>query len=70
MDSKELEKRNQKAIELIEQYGYIDGGHHKQWLLDEILRALLGDEYDKWIEEYQKGEDGPHTYSWDTGIAP
>ncbi len=28
------------------------------------------EEYDKWLVEYQDGEDGPTTYEWDTGIAP
>jgi hypothetical protein len=26
----------------IEQYGYIDGSHHKQWLLDQIARIIKG----------------------------
>lgn len=59
-----------KAIELIKEYGGIDGSHHKQWLLDRIIRRLLVDDYQKWVDEYQNGEDGPETYQWDEGIAP
>lgn len=26
----------------ISEYGYIDGSHHKQWVLDQVMRILLG----------------------------
>jgi hypothetical protein len=58
-----------KIIDLIGEYGGIDGAHHKQWLLDQILRVAL-DNYGDWVGEYCDGEDGPNTYEWDTGIAP
>ena len=57
------------AITMIEEYGGIDGGHHKQWVLDQLLR-ILADDYDDWVTEYNAGEDGPETYFWDVGIAP
>jgi hypothetical protein len=28
------------------------------------------DEYKKWVSDFEAGEDGSHTYSWDTGQAP
>ena len=59
-----------KALDLIGQYGGIDGGHHKQWVLDQVVRALKGDKYDDWVKEHNDGEDGPNTYEWDVGIAP
>ncbi len=58
------------ALDLIVQYGGIDGGHHKQWVLDQVVRALTGDKYEEWLKNYENGEDGPKTYSWDIGIAP
>lgn len=58
-----------KTIDLIEQYGGIDGAHHKQWVIDQIARVLI-DNYDKWVVEMCDGEDGPNTYDWDIGIAP
>ena len=61
-----LQQRIDKAIEIAYQYAQIDGGHHKMWTIDQIVRELLGDEYDKFIKEYE--EDGE--YIWDTGIAP
>lgn len=62
-----------KAIEAIERairYGGIDGGHHKAWVIDQMVRALAGDDYDRIIAEAKAGEDGPETYSWDCGVAP
>ena len=86
-------KRIAKALEKA-RYGGEDGAHHKQWVIDQMLRELTGcpvnlkqgidyngkpytfkslgesDEYLQWVAEYEEGEDGPHTYEWDTGIAP
>jgi hypothetical protein len=62
--------KTQEALELIKRYGSIDGGHHKQWVLDQVVRILTGEHYDKWVAECKAGQDGPHTYEWDVGIAP
>ena len=59
-----------KALEIIEQYGGIDGAHHKQWVLDQVVRALTGKWYNAWVVAMKDGEDGPDSYDWDTGIAP
>lgn len=63
-------KKIKKIMILIEEFGCIDGGHHKMWLIDQIARVVQGDNYKQWVIEYQKGEDGDNTYSWDEGIAP
>lgn len=69
----ELLKENQKYKEVIDkvrniayEYGQIDGAHHKTWVIDQIIRELLGTEYDNFIKEYE--EDGE--YTWDIGIVP
>lgn len=60
-----------RVLNLLSEYGGIDGAHHKQWLLDQIARTVSGDVgYPDWVAAYQDGEDGPETYEWDTGIAP
>lgn len=59
-----------EALLLIFKYGGIDGAHHKQWVLDQVVRALTGDGYAAWVAEAKDGEDGPDTYDWDEGIAP
>ncbi len=58
------------ALETIDQFGGIDGAHHKQWVLDQVVRQLTGDDYEPWVRQYNDGEDGPETYEWDVGIAP
>ena len=54
-------------------YGQIDGGHHKMWVIDQMLRALTGGNYDKIIEQAcapEEGADEDEVYEWDCGIAP
>ena len=51
-------------------FGQFDGDHHKLWAIDQIVRVLTGENYKNWVAEYEKGEDGRQTYSWETGIAP
>lgn len=62
----------EKALEIAEGYSQIDGGHHKAWVIDQMVRKLLVTEeaYKKFIAEYCDGEDGTDTYEWDVGIAP
>lgn len=59
-----------EVLDLIESYAQIDGSHHKDWVIDQVVRILTGDGYEKWIAEYCWGEDGSDTYNWDEGIAP
>ncbi len=62
-----------KAVALIARYGGIDGGHHKQWLLDQVIHTLMTEaEYREFVDARTQGEDGePDVYSpWDEGIAP
>lgn len=60
----------QQALDIILQYGMIDGDHHKKWVLDQVVRALTGEEYERWVKDACNGEDGPDTYEWDIGIPP
>lgn len=67
--SEELAKRIKDALEVAE-FGGIDGGHHKMWVIDQMVRALTGPDYGAWVAAFKDGEDGPDTYEWDEGIAP
>jgi hypothetical protein len=58
------------VLDLAEIGGSVDGAHHKQWALDQIVRVVKGPAYDAWRDDYCSGEDGPETYEWDEGIAP
>lgn len=62
--------RIQAAIDIAVQHGGHDGAHHKDWVIDQMVRELAGDRYDKIVAEACNGEDGPETYTWETGIAP
>ena len=59
-------------VEIIHQYGGIDGEHHKQWVLDQIVRIAMGNDggYEAWVRDHCAGKDGTDTYEWDEGVAP
>ncbi len=70
------EERIETALGLIADYGGIDGAHHKQWVLDQVVRALCGatpddqDDYLAWVAAIETGVGGSREYEWDVGIAP
>ena len=70
----EMKERIDKALELAWQYGQIDGSHHRVWAIDQMVRALIGNEedYKKWVEAYEAplSENEDDRYEWDTGIIP
>lgn len=54
------------AIEIGTQYGWIDGAHHKQWVIARMLRKLMGKKkYRKWVAD--RAADG---YVTDEGCPP
>jgi hypothetical protein len=56
------------AVRVATRFGMIDGEHHKQWVIDQMLRALLGPAgYERWVAG--KNSD-PDYADWDAGIAP
>lgn len=65
-----LQEKINKTLEFSVEYGGIDGAHHKDQVIDQIVRLLAGDNYDEVVKEARAGEDGPDTYTWDCGIAP
>lgn len=64
-----MEERIKKALKYAWSYGQIDGCHHKMWVIDQMVRALLEDEYKEWVKRYET-PDGDDYWEWDTGIAP
>ncbi len=58
------------AVDLAFQYGNIDGDHHKQWVIDQMIRILTGDQYEVLVGEACKGDFGFKAYNWDVGVAP
>ena len=64
-----MEERIKKALKYAWSYGQIDGSHHKMWVIDQMVRALLEDEYEEWVKRYAT-PDGDDYWEWDAGIAP
>lgn len=64
-----MEDRIKKALSIAWQYGQIDGSHHKMWVIDQMVRALLEEDYNGWVEAYETPY-GKDYWEWDTGIAP
>lgn len=62
--------RIESALSFAVQYGGIDGDHHKAWVIDQMVRALAGDDYTDLVAKACAGEDGPDTFDWNVGIAP
>jgi hypothetical protein len=61
-----IESRIQKALAVIEKFSRCDGAHHKQWVIDQVVRPLTQDKYEEWVKQYeQRGE-----FEWDKGKAP
>lgn len=69
-DEKDLRKRIRDALEIAFTYSQIDGSHHKEWSIDQMVRCLTGSDYDDFVRTYKDGEDGPETYAWSVGIPP
>lgn len=67
---KALKKRVSKAIRFAVQWGSIDGEHHKAWVIDQMVRALAGKYYERVVAKACEGQDGPDTYTWETGTPP
>lgn len=65
-----IESRVDAALEVAISFGGIDGAHHKDWVIDQMVRELAGDGYAQLIKDACAGEDGPDTYAWEEGIAP
>jgi len=67
-----MTKKVKEIVWFILDNGSIDGAHHKQWVLDQVLRMLLDEhEYRQTITQFEElDSDGTPMYEWDLGIAP
>lgn len=57
--------KREKALEVARDYAGCEGDHHRMWVIDQMVRALTGEHYDEWVQDYEFGGCG-----WDTGVAP
>ena len=65
-----LEDRVKDALDVAKEFAGYDGGHHKQWVIDKMVRALTGDDYEEWVRQFNYGDEGEDTYLWEEGISP
>jgi hypothetical protein len=54
-------ERVSKAL-LIAKEAIHEGDHHRMWVIDQMVRALTGDQYNQWVKSLDD--------EWDEGIAP
>lgn len=68
------DERIAAAMDIAWRYSQCDGAWHKAWAIDQMVRALCGNEdvYKDWVAEYEKplSTNPGDYYIWDTGIAP
>ena len=51
-----------KALEIAEEWAEFEGAHHRMWVIDQMVRALIPTTYTAWVEALD--------FEWDVGIAP
>jgi len=68
----ELSERISNCIDIIWLYGHLKNKNHKSWVIDQVLRNLIGneDDYNEWIKKYEFDEETKTKYKWDFGTEP
>lgn len=77
----EMVSRIDAALEVAWEWGNVEGEHHVRWIIDQMIRELLGDLYAAWVDRWQNdftfddGEPSPESgdgmfIEWDCGIPP
>lgn len=78
-DAAELMRRTDEALRVASDYAMNDGAHHKQWVIDQIVRHLTGCTMVRDHEADGPGmklgeSDGYRAFvgdeEWDEGVAP
>ena len=71
-DIKTLEENIETALNIAWSYGQTDGANHKMWVIDQMVKALCGDnkKYGEWIAAYESPLSDGDYYVWNKGIAP
>jgi len=60
-----------KVIDLAIDGCIFDGGHHKQWHLEEIIKAIIGEKgFIHLKKSCGQDDDGDFYEAWEEGIAP
>jgi len=65
-----LQDRIAAALDIASAAASTDGGHHKQWLIDQIVRALTGSGRDSGETAAYAAFTAASPDDWDIGIIP
>lgn len=73
---KNTDERIKQALDIAWAYGLEDGAHHKMWVIDQMVRALVGDDiiYRQLVAKYEKPVEDPdfpgdyYYIQWDIGV--
>ncbi len=57
-----------RALMVAFRSGSADNGPHKDWIIDQMVRELTGDDYWKWVETFEGDENGERVYHWPVGV--
>ena len=68
MGNHAADDRIKQALDVAFHNGGIDGAHHKQWVIDQMVRALTGKSYEHWVSDWEMM--GNEWQDWEEGIAP
>lgn len=69
----DIRKNAEKALRIAWSYGQIYGEEHKMWVIDQMVRALFGDDkkYADWVKAYETPAIyGGEYFEWNMGYAP
>lgn len=67
------EEKIQAALDVACRGQHVGESHHQTWVIDQMVRALTGDNYRRWVTDYCNGENGEladDPFEWDIGIPP
>ena len=56
------QERIAKALDIIYNFGGVDGSHHKMWVIDQVVRALTGSDV---IQKTHTNDNG-FRYTWES----
>ena len=68
--SKTDRQRIEAAITVAIRHGGLHGERRKAWVINEMLRKLCGDQFEKLTRAVRAGELDDNVYTWDEGTAP
>jgi hypothetical protein len=65
-----LELAVERIVENVENFSDVDNAEQKQWLIDQIMRDLLGEGYEKWRDAFNAESEQLGVGPWSEGVMP